>query len=83
MRRAIVILTAGLLAFGAPALADIVQEEESGEGVGGVTLNPMRAGRLEIVPIMAMRFSGSSLVYQAGVSVGYSLSQMHQVAGRL
>ena len=81
MKRAMVILTAGLLAFGAPALADIVQEEGPDEGVGGVTLNPVRAGRLEIVPIMSMRFSGSTLVYQAGVSVGYSLSRMHQVGG--
>ncbi len=80
MRHAVVFLTAGLLAWGAPANADIFPGEEPEEGIG-VTLNPVRAGRLEVIPILSVGISDGSVVYQGGVSVGYSLSRLHQIGG--
>ena len=71
---------AGLLALGAPARADVVGEEEK-TGREGINIGPIRAGQLEVTPIMSVRFSGSSLFYRAGVQVAYSISRWHQIGG--
>ena len=72
----------GLLMAAAPALADIEGVEESDdEGVAGVNLQPVRAGRLEVTPILTMRFSGGNLVYRGGVAIAYSLNRYHQLGG--
>ncbi len=71
---------AGLLALGASARADVVGEEEK-TGREGIDIGPIRAGQLEVTPIMSVRFSGSSLFYRAGVQVAYSISQWHQIGG--
>jgi hypothetical protein len=80
MRHAVIFLAAGILAWGTPAHADIFPGEEPDEGTG-VTLSPVRAGRLEVIPILSVGISDGSVVYQGGVSVGYSLSHMHQIGG--
>ena len=71
---------AGLLALGAPAQADVVGEKEK-KGEGEVNIGPIRAGQLEVTPIMSVRFSGNSLFYRAGVQVAYSISRWHQIGG--
>ena len=81
MKRFFVCLAVGLLAFGVPAQADIVGIEEAEEGVGGVKVNPIRAGRLEITPIMSLRFSGGDLFYRGGVQVAYAINRWHQIGG--
>ena len=58
MKYGLMCLVAGLLALGAPAQADVVGgKEEEKEGVGGVNIGPIRAGQLEVTPIMSVRFS--------------------------
>lgn len=82
MKYGLMCLVAGLLALGAPAQADVVGgKEEEKEGVGGVNIGPIRAGQLEVTPIMSVRFSGRSLFYRAGVQVAYSFNQWHQIGG--
>ena len=68
MKHWLMCLVAVLLALGAPVRADVVGEEEK-TGEGGVNIGPIRAGQLEVTPIMSVRFSGSSLFYRAGVQV--------------
>lgn len=80
MRFSVVFLTTGLLAWTHPAHADIFPGEEP-DGEAGVTLNPVRAGRLEIIPILSVGLSDGSVVYQGGVSIGVALSRLHQVGG--
>ena len=80
MKHWLMCLVAGLLALGTPARADVVGEEEK-TGEGGVNIGPIRAGQLEVTPIMSVRFSGSSLFYRAGVQVAYSISRWHQIGG--
>ena len=80
MKHWLMCLVAGLLALGTPAQADVVGEKEK-TGEGGVTIGPIRAGQLEVTPIMSVRFSGSSLFYRAGVQVAYSISRWHQIGG--
>lgn len=75
------ILTAVLVSSEVSVWSDIVEREVADEVVQEVMLNPVRAGRLEILPIFSMRFSGGSLVYQAGMSLGYFVSQIHQLGG--
>ncbi len=82
MRRIVLFLTVVLLASGGPVQADFLEPEVDPEGVevfgaGG----PMRAGRLEISPIMSLRFSGSTLIYRAGVTMAYALTRTHQLGG--
>ncbi len=82
MSRLIVLLIFAALAVGSPALADIVTEpDQSDEEVAGIRTGPYRAGRLEINPILSVRFSGSAAVYRAGLSIGYWLSRGHQLGG--
>ena len=71
---------AGLLALGAPAQADVVGEEEK-TGRDGVNIGPIRAGQLEVTPVMSVRFSNRGLFYRAGVQVAYSISRWHQIGG--
>lgn len=82
MRRWWVFLTAGLLMWSGQAQADItgVTEEEDGS-VAGVNVQPIRSGRLEVTPIMTMRFSGGDLFYRAGIAVAYSINRYHQIGG--
>lgn len=81
MKRWLVCLAVGLLAFGSPAQADIVGLEEEEEGLGGVNVSPIRAGRLEITPIMSLRFAGGNFLYRGGVQVAVSLNRWHQIGG--
>ena len=63
MKYGLMCLVAGLLALGTPAQADVVGgKEEEKEDVGGVNIGPIRAGQLEVTPIMSVRFSGSRFV---------------------
>ena len=80
MRISAVFLTAGLLSWSNPMHADIFPGEET-DGGAGVTLNPVRAGRLEVIPILSVGLSDGSVVYHGGVSVGVALSRLHQIGG--
>jgi hypothetical protein len=82
MRRIVLFLTVVLLVSGGAVRADFLAPEEEPEeveifGAGG----PMQAGRLEISPMMSLRFSGSALVYRAGVTMAYALTRTHQLGG--
>jgi len=81
MKRWLMCLAVGLLAFGTPAQADIVGLDEEDEGLGGVNVSPITAGRLEITPITSLRFSGSTLLYRGGVQVAFAINQWHQIGG--
>jgi hypothetical protein len=85
MRRAMLLLMALILVSGGPALADVTIDgrppEEDPEGIGGVMFDPIRAGRLEVTPVMAMSYANNGLVYRAGVTVAYSLTRMNQLGG--
>lgn len=81
MKRWFLCLAVGLLAFGTPVQADIVGIEEEEEGIGSINRSPITAGRLEITPIMSLRFSGSDFLYRGGVQVAISLNQWHQIGG--
>lgn len=55
-----------------------------GETEGEIDLSPIsgiRAGHLEINPIMSMRLSGGAVVYQVGVALGYAVTRSHQLGG--
>ena len=80
MKISVVFVTAGLLAWAHPAHADNFPGEEP-EREAGVTLNPIRTGRLEVIPILSVGLSDGSVVYQGGVSIGVALSRLHQVGG--
>ena len=85
MRRTMTILMALIIVSGVPAAADVIvddepQEEEAG-GIGGVTFDPIRAGRLEVTPIMSMSYANNGLAYRAGMTVAYSLTRRHQLGG--
>lgn len=81
MKLAIVFLTVGMSIWGTPARADIFPGEEPEEETG-VTLSPVRAGRLEIIPILSAGVNdGGEVFYRGGVSVGYVLSRLHQIGG--
>ena len=85
MKRAMLLLMTLILVSGGPVLADVIiddrPQEEEPEGIGGVTLDPIRAGRLEVTPVMSMSYANNGLVYRAGVTVAYSLTRMHQLGG--
>lgn len=81
MSRAAILLTVLMVAFGSPALGDMVPDPESEEEVAGIRLSPVRAGRLEVNPILSVRFSGQVAVYRVGASVGYSPTRSHQFGG--
>jgi hypothetical protein len=85
MRRAMLLLMALILVSGGPVLADVTidgrPQEEDPEGFGGVSFDPIRAGRLEVTPVMAMSYANNGLVYRAGVTVAYSLTRMNQLGG--
>ena len=75
-------LTAILLSVGSPVLADVVTPEEPDRDTEVIDLGgPYVAGRLEISPIMSMSMSGRSIVYRAGVSVGYTMTRTMQLGG--
>ena len=44
-------------------------------------IGPIRAGQLEINPIMSFRMSGGGMVYQVGAAVGYAVTRHHQLGG--
>ena len=70
------------MAVGAPAFADLVPPEEPDRDTEVIDLGgPYRAGRLEISPIMSMSMSGRSVVYRAGVSIGYTMTRTMQLGG--
>ncbi len=81
MKIAIVFLTVAASIWGTPAQADIFPGEEP-EEEAGATLSPIRAGRLEIIPILSAGINdGGEVFYRGGVSVGYALSRLHQIGG--
>ena len=81
MKLAIVFLTVGVSIWGTPAQADLFPGEEPEEETG-VTLSPIRAGRLEVIPILSAGINDRGEVfYRGGVSVGYAFSRLHQVGG--
>lgn len=80
MKHWLMYLVVGLLALGTPARADIVGEEET-EGTGGINTGPIRAGQLEVTPIISWRFSSGNFFYRAGIQVAYSINQWHQIGG--
>ena len=82
MTRLFSLLVLTVLFAGSPAFADIITDpDENEEGIAGIPTGPYRSGRLEINPILSVRFSGSAVVYRAGMSLGYSLSRGHQLGG--
>lgn len=63
-----------------PAVGDVIWDEEA-DDIDISPIGPMKAGRLEINPIMSFRMSGGTMVYQVGAAVGYSITRHHQVGG--
>lgn len=80
MKHWLMYLVVGLLALGTPARADIVGEEET-EGTGGIDTGPIRAGQLEVTPIISWRFSSGNFFYRAGIQVAYAFNSWHQIGG--
>ncbi len=80
MKRWLMYLAVGLLALGTPARADIVGEDEN-EGDGGINTGPIRAGQLEVTPIISWRISGDQFFYRAGLQVAYAINPWHQIGG--
>ena len=81
LKRVIAFWMIGLMFLTVPSGADIVMDEETEDEVIGRDFNPLSVGKLEVRPIMSVRMSRNSVIYQAGVSVGYSLTRSHQVGG--
>ena len=80
MKNAIVVLAVGMLSWITPAHADFFPGEEP-DDERGVTLSPIRAGRLEVIPILSAGINNGEVFYRGGVSVGYALSRLHQIGG--
>ena len=74
-------LFAVVFAVALPAPAEVIWDEEAEDGVDISPIGPIRAGHLEINPIMSFRMSGGAAVYQVGASIGYAITRHHQVGG--
>ena len=82
MRWMIWLLAAALAVVASPALADIPEiPDDVDSDTVGLPVNPIRAGNLEVMPIMSVRFSAGAMVYRAGFSVGYFITNAHQFGG--
>ena len=64
-----------------PAVGEVVVGEVSEDEVDISPVGPVRAGKLEINPIMSFRMSGVNMVYQVGASIGYAVTRHHQLGG--
>ena len=78
----VLLLVVALAGVASPTFADLpgVPEDEDADTIG-LPVNPIRAGKLEVMPIMSVRFAAGAMVYRAGLSVGYSLTNAHQFGG--
>lgn len=77
-----VILFVALLVAAVPAAADYtVQGEPSGDITGLDLPGIIKAGQLEVTPVLSMSLSGDNLVYRAGATVGYAITRSHQIGG--
>jgi len=79
-------LFAVVFAVALPAPAEVIWDEEAEDGVDISPIGPIRAGHLEINPIMSFRMSGGAAVYQVGGSfvMGnrlYNRTNRRQVVG--
>ena len=82
MKWMILLLVVALAGVASPVFADLpgVPDDEDSDTVG-LPVNPIRAGKLEVMPIMSVRFAAGAMVYRAGLSIGYSLTNLHQFGG--
>ena len=80
MRRLACLSILALVAASA-AGAQIRGDQPDQEEVGGLPLNPLRAGRLEVTPIMSVQYYGGGLAVNVGASFGFLISPAHQVGG--
>jgi hypothetical protein len=64
----------------APAYADIQGGSEEEMSVLDLP-SAIRAGQLEVTPVLSMSLSGDNLVYRVGATVGYALTRFHQIGG--
>ncbi len=71
----------GITLLTAPAAGQVIIDEESEGEIDLSPIGQIRAGHLEINPIMSMRLSGGSAVYQVGVALGYAITRTHQLGG--
>jgi hypothetical protein len=80
MRKLVCVAIVSLLMASA-AEAQIHGDRPDQEGVGGTALNPLRAGRFELTPILSTQFYGGGLAINVGASFGYMISRSHQLGG--
>ncbi len=81
MKRWLSLFSIVCVAFSASVGAEIIITDESEDDLDVSPIGSIRAGRLEINPIMSFRMSGGAMVYQVGVSVGYAVTRHHQLGG--
>lgn len=70
-----------LLAAASIAGAQVRGDQPDQEEVGGLPVNPLRAGRLEVTPIVSAQYYGGGLAVNLGASFGYLISRSHQLGG--
>ncbi len=78
MRRSVCVAVLSLVvasAAGAQVQGDRPDQEVMGR------LNPLRAGRFELTPILSAQFSGGGLAVNVGASFGYLITASHQLGG--
>lgn len=80
MRRSVCVAIASLLIASA-AGAQIHGDRPDPEGVGGVPLNPLRAGRFELTPILSTQYYNGALAVKVGASFGYLITRSQQLGG--
>jgi hypothetical protein len=75
-------LLVAVLFLAVPVSADIMVDGETEDDFTLLDLpGGIRAGQLEVTPLLSMSFSGDDLIYRAGASVGYALTRSHQIGG--
>lgn len=81
MRKGLVLFAATCIAATSPSSAQVGFPEEAEDEFDVSPIGPIRAGQLEINPIMSFRMSGGGMVYQVGAAVGYAITRYHQLGG--
>jgi hypothetical protein len=81
MKKWLLLVIAVALTSVSPTIGEIVISEASEDDVDIAPVGPVRAGQLEINPIMSFRMSGGNMVYQVGATIGYAITRHHQLGG--
>lgn len=80
MRKLIVLAALWLFAVSA-AGAQIRGDQPDQEEIGGLPMNPLRAGRLEVTPIVSVQYHGGGVAVNVGASFGILIHPAHQLGG--